>query len=163
MTIKLWFRWANCGLITSLAVKWCQQWTILLDCEMEIDRANHGRHLFWTLVYSLLDSREGYFRLRMSDCNMSLWCISWFIQDICAPDPPQLFVDGMSSHDVTQGKLGNCWFVAACSSLAMEPSLLEKVCSYHYSMNSQKWKQKLMFSHSRVQSFQGTFVWDIRE
>ena len=34
----------------------------------------------------------------------------------------------MSSHDVTQGKLGNCWFVAACSSLALEPSLLEKVC-----------------------------------
>lgn len=50
------------------------------------------------------------------------------MQDICAPDPPHLFVDGMSSHDVTQGKLGNCWFVAACSSLALEPSLLEKVC-----------------------------------
>ena len=50
------------------------------------------------------------------------------LQDVCAPDPPRLFVDGMSSHDVTQGKLGNCWFVAACSSLALEPSLLEKVC-----------------------------------
>ena len=52
----------------------------------------------------------------------------FFTQDICAPDPPRLFVDGMSSHDVTQGKLGNCWFVAACSSLALEPSLLQKVC-----------------------------------
>jgi len=41
-------------------------------------------------------------------------------------------VDGMSSHDVTQGKLGNCWFVAACSSLALEPSLLEKVCVSPY-------------------------------
>ena len=48
-------------------------------------------------------------------------------QEICAPDAPHLFVDGMSSHDVTQGKLGNCWFVAACSSLALEPSLLNKV------------------------------------
>lgn len=55
-------------------------------------------------------------------------CFLHFPQDICTPDPPQLFVDGMSSHDVTQGKLGNCWFVAACSSLALEPSLLEKVC-----------------------------------
>ena len=52
------------------------------------------------------------------------------LQDICAPDPPKLFVDGMSSHDVTQGKLGNCWFVAACSSLALEPSLIEKVCVF---------------------------------
>ena len=64
------------------------------------------------------------------------------MQDICAPDPPQLFVDGMSSHDVTQGKLGNCWFVAACSSLALEPSLLEKVCSCHSAINSQETKTK---------------------
>ena len=55
--------------------------------------------------------------------------VTIFLQDICTPDPPKLFVDGMSSHDVTQGKLGNCWFVAACSSLALEPSLLEKVCT----------------------------------
>jgi len=40
----------------------------------------------------------------------------------------------MSSHDVTQGKLGNCWFVAACSSLALEPSLLEKVCVALYNL-----------------------------
>ena len=52
-----------------------------------------------------------------------------YLQDICAPDPPKLFVDGMSSHDVTQGKLGNCWFVASCATLALEPSLLEKVCA----------------------------------
>jgi len=48
-------------------------------------------------------------------------------KDICAPDLPHLFVDGMSTHDITQGKLGNCWFVASCSTLALESSLLEKV------------------------------------
>ncbi|KAJ7355026.1 Calpain-6 [Desmophyllum pertusum] len=48
-------------------------------------------------------------------------------KDISAPNPPSLFVDGFSRHDITQGKLGNCWFVASCSTLALEPSLLEKV------------------------------------
>ena len=61
--------------------------------------------------------------------------VTIFLQDICTPDPPKLFVDGMSSHDVTQGKLGNCWFVAACSSIAMEPSLLEKVCTFCIPLN----------------------------
>ena len=72
--ITLWFGWANCGLITSLAVKWCQKWAILLECEMKVDRVNHGRQL-WTPVNSQLDSREGYFRQSMSDCNLPLWCI----------------------------------------------------------------------------------------
>lgn len=48
-------------------------------------------------------------------------------KDICAPDLPRLFINGSSTHDITQGKLGNCWFVASCSTLALETSLLEKV------------------------------------
>lgn len=46
-------------------------------------------------------------------------------QDIC--DDPRLFVDGISSHDLHQGQVGNCWFVAACSSLASRESLWQKV------------------------------------
>ncbi|KAM4743139.1 calpain-5-like [Anableps anableps] len=40
---------------------------------------------------------------------------------------PQLFVDGISAHDLHQGQLGNCWFVAACSSLASREALWQKV------------------------------------
>ncbi|KAF2974937.1 hypothetical protein EK904_007030, partial [Melospiza melodia maxima] len=47
------------------------------------------------------------------------------LQEIC--NDPRLFVDGISSHDLHQGQVGNCWFVAACSSLASRESLWQKV------------------------------------
>ena len=40
---------------------------------------------------------------------------------------PKLIVDGLSSSDLNQGSLGNCWFVAACSALALERKLWDKV------------------------------------
>ncbi|RVE63753.1 hypothetical protein OJAV_G00139430 [Oryzias javanicus] len=40
---------------------------------------------------------------------------------------PHLFVDGISSHDLNQGKVGDCWFVAASSCLALKPNLWKKV------------------------------------
>ncbi|XP_028904265.1 calpain-5 [Ornithorhynchus anatinus] len=46
-------------------------------------------------------------------------------KEIC--NDPHLFVDGISSHDLHQGQVGNCWFVAACSSLASRESLWQKV------------------------------------
>ncbi len=48
-----------------------------------------------------------------------------FVQDLTSK--PCLFVDGASHHDATQGKLGNCWFVAACAVLAGSKPLWEKV------------------------------------
>ncbi|CAG5114859.1 unnamed protein product [Candidula unifasciata] len=46
-------------------------------------------------------------------------------KQIC--DNPKLFVEGASSGDVTQGKLGNCWFVAASSCLASFKEVWHKV------------------------------------
>ncbi|XP_078544929.1 calpain-6 [Lissotriton helveticus] len=46
-------------------------------------------------------------------------------KDLC--EDPHLFVEGISSHDLHQGKLGNCWFVAACSCLALKKDLWQKV------------------------------------
>jgi len=40
---------------------------------------------------------------------------------------PRLFVEKASSKDVTQGKLGNCWFVAACAALATVKPLWKEV------------------------------------
>ncbi|KAG7333067.1 hypothetical protein KOW79_003202 [Hemibagrus wyckioides] len=46
-------------------------------------------------------------------------------KELCAD--PHLFVNGISAHDLQQGQLGNCWFVAACSSLASREALWHKV------------------------------------
>ncbi|XP_062520154.1 calpain-B-like [Corticium candelabrum] len=40
---------------------------------------------------------------------------------------PKMFVEGASRFDVTQGMLGDCWFVAVLSSLAQHPHLLAQV------------------------------------
>uniref|UniRef100_A0A915AZC1 Calpain catalytic domain-containing protein n=2 Tax=Parascaris univalens TaxID=6257 RepID=A0A915AZC1_PARUN len=40
---------------------------------------------------------------------------------------PKLFVEGATPNDVTQGILGNCWFVSACSALTHNEALLNKV------------------------------------
>uniref|UniRef100_A0A4W5KUD0 Si:dkey-19b23.13 n=1 Tax=Hucho hucho TaxID=62062 RepID=A0A4W5KUD0_9TELE len=52
---------------------------------------------------------------------------------------PRLFVDRISTWDLHQGSLGNCWMVAATSCLASEPSLWKKVIPDHV---EQEWKPK---------------------
>ncbi|NWW59192.1 CAN5 protein, partial [Ifrita kowaldi] len=58
-------------------------------------------------------------------------------KDLC--EEPRLLVDGMSSHDFHQGRLGNCWFVAACSCLALRKSLWQQVIP---DSNEQEWDPK---------------------
>lgn len=46
-------------------------------------------------------------------------------KQIC--ENPKFFVEGTSSGDVKQGRLGNCWFVAASSCLAIHKDIWHKV------------------------------------
>ena len=45
-------------------------------------------------------------------------------------------MNGVSSTDLNQGSLGNCWFVAACSALALEQKLWDKVVPH--------WREQVM-------------------
>lgn len=77
----------------------------------------------WLAVYHPSVGERAVRRL----CPQVLMFFSPSLQDIC--DDPRLFIDGISSHDLHQGQVGNCWFVAACSSLASRESLWQKVRS----------------------------------
>lgn len=63
----------------------------------------------------------------------SLFCTTALLSNVHWKRPPEicngphLFVDGMSAHDLNQGQLGNCWFVAACSCLASRDNLWQTV------------------------------------
>ncbi|XP_065055645.1 calpain-5-like isoform X2 [Rhopilema esculentum] len=67
-------------------------------------------------------------------------------KEIC--DDPRFTVDGASSADVTQGRLGNCWFVAAAASLAEEKNLWSKVIPDHKNQE---------FNPEKAEDYQGIF------
>ncbi|XP_046876368.1 calpain-5-like isoform X2 [Hypomesus transpacificus] len=66
-------------------------------------------------------------------------------------DDPHLFVEGISSHDLNQGDLGNCWFVAACSCLALKPDLWPKVIP---DWKEQEWDPKHPERYAGIFHFQ---------
>ncbi|KAK1797096.1 hypothetical protein P4O66_008485, partial [Electrophorus voltai] len=63
---------------------------------------------------------------------------------------PRLFVDGISTRDLHQGSLGNCWMVAAISCLATEPSLWKKVIPDHM---EQEWNPKHPYLYAGIFHF----------
>ncbi|XP_041428675.1 calpain-5 isoform X2 [Xenopus laevis] len=66
-------------------------------------------------------------------------------------EDPCLFVDGISSHDLHQGRLGNCWFVAACSCLALRKVLWTKVIP---NWKKQEWDPKRPHRYAGIFHFQ---------
>uniref|UniRef100_A0A674DH89 Calpain 5 n=1 Tax=Salmo trutta TaxID=8032 RepID=A0A674DH89_SALTR len=69
-------------------------------------------------------------------------------KELC--DNPKLFVNGISAHDLLQGQLGNCWFVAACSSLASRETLWQKVIPDH---KDQEWDEEKPESYAGIFHF----------
>ncbi|KAM9331592.1 calpain-5-like isoform 1-T2 [Pholidichthys leucotaenia] len=64
---------------------------------------------------------------------------------------PHLFVEGISAHDLNQGSVGNCWFVAACSCLALKPNLWQKVIP---DWKEQEWDPKHPEGYAGIFHFQ---------
>lgn len=62
--------------------------------------------------------------------NLKRQNLTFTLQEIS--QDPHLFVEGISSHDLNQGVVGNCWFVAACSCLALKPNLWKKVSRWQH-------------------------------
>ncbi|XP_053561575.1 calpain-5 [Bombina bombina] len=67
-------------------------------------------------------------------------------KEICGD--PHLFVDGISSHDLHQGQVGNCWFIAASSSLASRDVFWQKVIP--------NWKEQEWYSE-KPENYAGIF------
>ncbi|XP_064603652.1 calpain-5-like [Liolophura sinensis] len=62
-------------------------------------------------------------------------------KEICKA--PKLIVEGVSCDDIREGELGNCWFVTACTTLAQEPKLLQKVLP---GAKDQEWDEKNVYA-----------------
>ncbi|XP_078268158.1 calpain-5-like [Rhinoraja longicauda] len=69
-------------------------------------------------------------------------------KELC--ESPRLFVNGISSHDLHQGDLGNCWFVAACSCLAIRDGQWQKVIP---DWKKQDWDSKHPNNHVGIFHF----------
>lgn len=107
-----------------------------MECGIIITRYIHVKvetyffvvNITYLIMLHLLTLRFIFFSVP-SFLTVSLLLVSISLhQELC--DDPHLFVDGISAHDLHQGQLGNCWFVAACSSLASRESLWQKVSLY---------------------------------
>ncbi|CAE6479474.1 unnamed protein product [Rhizoctonia solani] len=43
-------------------------------------------------------------------------------------DEPRFFIDGANWSDITQGRLGDCWFLSALATVSTMEDLIEKIC-----------------------------------
>jgi Calpain family cysteine protease/Calpain large subunit, domain III len=60
------------------------------------------------------------------DYDKNMGCEQW-VRPKDISDSPVLFANGVSPGDVQQGLLGDCWFLGSICSLAINPSLLERL------------------------------------
>mmetsp|Transcript_35994 Transcript_35994/g.93636 ORF Transcript_35994/g.93636 Transcript_35994/m.93636 type:complete len:736 (+) Transcript_35994:1006-3213(+) len=51
--------------------------------------------------------------------------IKWLRPEEFCPGEPQVFIEGVDPGDVIQGRLGDCWFLGALSTVALKPPVLQ--------------------------------------
>ncbi|XP_053866220.1 calpain-12 isoform X1 [Malaclemys terrapin pileata] len=82
------------------------------------------RCLFTDPFFDAVPSSLGYWQLGLGSENIK--GLEWKRpQEICRS--PKFIDEDMSRTDVKQGKLGNCWFLAAAASLTLYPQLMQRV------------------------------------
>ncbi|XP_065276850.1 calpain-12 [Emys orbicularis] len=82
------------------------------------------RRLFTDPFFDAVPSSLGYWQLGLGSENIK--GLEWKRpQEICRS--PKFIDEDMSRTDVKQGKLGNCWFLAAAASLTLYPQLMQRV------------------------------------
>uniref|UniRef100_A0AC34RFW6 Calpain catalytic domain-containing protein n=1 Tax=Panagrolaimus sp. JU765 TaxID=591449 RepID=A0AC34RFW6_9BILA len=104
-----------------------------------------GQQDYRKLKAECLKNKQKFVDLAFPPENSSLFLDAERSSDIIWKRPgdlvsdPKLFVEGASPNDVTQGILGNCWFVSACSALTHNLALLEQVIP---DADDQEWDPK---------------------
>ena len=58
----------------------------------------------------------------MAPCPLSVHRLPWIFES------PQFTVDGFSSSDIKQGRIGDCWWLAAVGNIAHRRDLMNKIC-----------------------------------
>ncbi|XP_038145881.1 calpain-5-like [Cyprinodon tularosa] len=106
-------------------------------------RCRQNGSLFEDLLFPASDQSLFYQRNRIGN-------VVWKRPQELSSDP-HLFVNGISAHDLHQGQLGNCWFVAACSSLASREALWQKVIP---DWKDQEWDKENPDSYAGIFHFQ---------
>lgn len=98
------------------------------------DKIRHfGNQMYEKLRKICIKKKQPFVDTFFPPTNQSLFLEQGRSSDIVWKRPaelhpdPHLFVEGASPNDVTQGILGNCWFVSACSALTHNLKLLAQV------------------------------------
>ncbi|CAF1481925.1 unnamed protein product, partial [Adineta steineri] len=92
------------------------------DYETLIERHN-ARHLFKDQTFGNKKSSLGYTPQFLEKFRDVIWKRPY---EIC--ENPQFIVNGANKHDPDQGRLGNCWFIAAVSLITQNRIVFERVC-----------------------------------
>lgn len=105
-------------------------------CSTSQDRNKAELPDFWSLyngssMYSdpdfMPDNDSLYWADLGEDMSSKASRITWTRASTAFPNKTLFGADGVQPDDIEQGSLGNCWFLAACATMAQIPGTVEKM------------------------------------